>query len=286
MAVTLVLALLTFLMVTIACFKIVCDAWLGATPDVGRSLRFGLRRAWPAFLLTMVWTVCVFGARAADHSRDLAVRRWSLVDAGAAVRARRPDPGAPALVRAGQGPMVGDVPDRAGGLVLVRPVRHGRVAGPAAFAEIFAPENALANGIASVIGTTIAGVILYPYYSALLTIMYFDQRVRKEGFDLQLLAEGVGVEHDPDAPLPAPYVGGPSHAGSAPPRRTGRRRRLRRVAAARAEPWSSPGGWSAPAPAEDALRRAPTEDEGVSLKKKGNRADWLPPEAPRGPGGL
>ena len=65
----------------------------------------------------------------------------------------------------------------------------------------------MANGIASVIGTTIAGVILYPYSSALLTILYFDQRVRKEGFDLQLLAEGVGVEHDPDAPLPAPYVG-------------------------------------------------------------------------------
>ena len=91
---------------------------------------------------------------------------------------------------------------------------------PQAFAEIFAPENALANGIASVIGTTIAGVILYPYSSALLTIMYFDQRVRKEGFDLQLLAQGVGVEHDPDAPLPAPYVGGappaPPYVGGSP----------------------------------------------------------------------
>jgi hypothetical protein len=130
-----------------------------------------------------------------------------------------------------------------------------------------------------VIGTTIAGVILYPYSSALLTIMYFDQRVRKEGFDLQLLAQGVGVEHDPDAPLPAPYVGGPSappYVGGPPPPPT--------WSPPPERPWSSPGGWSAPAP--DAPSPPPTEDEGVSLKKKGDRADWLPPEAPRGPGGL
>ena len=121
----------------------------------------------------------------------------------------------------------------------------------------------------------------------MLTILYFDQRVRKEGFDLQLLAEGLGVERDPDAPLPAPFEPGPVYTpeqraaapywppppGWVPP-----------PPEPPAEPWSSPAGWSAPAPAEDRRRRA--ADERVSLeKRKDERADWLPPEAPRGPGG-
>jgi hypothetical protein len=38
--------------------------------------------------------------------------------------------------------------------------------------------------------------------------VYFDLRVRKEGLDLQLIAEGTGVERDPDAPLPAPFAAG------------------------------------------------------------------------------
>jgi hypothetical protein len=41
-----------------------------------------------------------------------------------------------------------------------------------------------------------------------ITLLYFDMRVRKEGFDLQLLADGLGTTRDPDAPLPAPVVSG------------------------------------------------------------------------------
>ena len=283
MAVTLVLGLLTFLMVTIACFKIVCDAWLGATPDVGRSLRFGLRRAWPAFLLTLVWTICVAGATLLIIPGIWLCVVWAL--------------SLPALLFEGAGPI--QALRRSFALVkgrwwatfllvlvgFVLVTLFGTIVSllPQAFAEIFAPENALANGIASVIGTTIAGVILYPYSSALLTIMYFDQRVRKEGFDLQLLAQGVGVEHDPDAPLPAPYVGGPSPA---PPYVGGPPAPPPTWSPPPEQPWSSPGGWSAPEPADDAPAPRRTEDEGVSLEKKGKRADWLPPEAPRGPGGL
>ena len=160
---------------------------------------------------------------------------------------------------------------------------------PSVVAELFAPENALANAIATVVGTTLSGVIIYPYYAAVLTILYFDQRVRKEGFDLQLLAEGLGVERDPNAPLPAPFEAGPMYTpeqraaapywppppGWTPP------------PPPEPEPeWSSAGGWSAPAPEPPAPAPAPDESEGVSLEKNDpKRADWLPPEAPRGPGG-
>ena len=65
-------------------------------------------------------------------------------------------------------------------------------------AALAAGESALANGLAR----SSAGVgcaITYPYVTAIVTILYFDQRVRKEGLDLQLMAEGLGVERDPDS---------------------------------------------------------------------------------------
>ena len=49
-------------------------------------------------------------------------------------------------------------------------------------------------------------VLTTPYSAAVVTLLYFDLRVRKEGLDLQLIAEGAGVVRDPDAPLPAPLV--------------------------------------------------------------------------------
>ena len=62
---------------------------------------------------------------------------------------------------------------------------------------------------------------------AVLTILYFDQRVRKEGFDLQLTVQGLGVEPDPSHSAPAPFVEPErfTRPSSAPRRRTGRPRR-------------------------------------------------------------
>jgi hypothetical protein len=56
-----------------------------------------------------------------------------------------------------------------------------------------------------------SSVITTPFMAAVLVLIYFDLRVRKEGFDLELLAQGVGI---PGADLPA------------------------------RAPWSPPGSWS------------------------------------------
>jgi len=45
LVVTMLLLGVTFLVAFTACFKAVSDAWLGASPEVGRSLRFGLKRS-------------------------------------------------------------------------------------------------------------------------------------------------------------------------------------------------------------------------------------------------
>ena len=47
--------------------------------------------------------------------------------------------------------------------------------------------------LTTVIGLLI-GAITYPLWAAVVTVIYYDLRVRNEGFDLQLLARGVGAD--------------------------------------------------------------------------------------------
>jgi hypothetical protein len=46
--------------------------------------------------------------------------------------------------------------------------------------------------------TTLIGLLIafitYPLIAAIVTVMYYDLRVRNEGFDLHLLARGVGAD--------------------------------------------------------------------------------------------
>ena len=51
----------------------------------------------------------------------------------------------------------------------------------------------------SMIVNVVASVVTTPFMAAVLVLIYFDLRVRKEGFDLQLLAQGVGHPGSPGA---------------------------------------------------------------------------------------
>ena len=51
----------------------------------------------------------------------------------------------------------------------------------------------------SMIFNIVASVVTTPFMAAVLVLIYFDLRVRKEGFDLQLLAQGVGQPVSPGA---------------------------------------------------------------------------------------
>ena len=52
--------------------------------------------------------------------------------------------------------------------------------------------------IASLIGNVI-GALLYPFLSIALMVLYFDQRIRKEGYDLDVMSSGL-----PSDPVPVP----------------------------------------------------------------------------------
>jgi len=54
--------------------------------------------------------------------------------------------------------------------------------------------NEVARALADAIGQTLSSALTTPLSAAVLTVLYFDLRVRKEGFDLELLARRLGVE--------------------------------------------------------------------------------------------
>jgi hypothetical protein len=62
--------------------------------------------------------------------------------------------------------------------------------------------------IANTIAGTVSKMVSVPFTAAFVTVLYFDLRVRKEGFDLQLLAQRIGVDPAgatlPFAPPPLP----------------------------------------------------------------------------------
>jgi hypothetical protein len=88
--------------------------------------------------------------------------------------------------------------------------------------------TSILSGLAQLVGSALT----LPFTAAVTAVIYFDLRVRKEGYDLELLARGVGVDPPPADPADAP----PAPAGPvAPPGGWG-------------APVPPAGGWGAPAP--------------------------------------
>src|SRR5215211_2579183 len=118
-----------------------------------------------------------------------------------------------------------------------------------------ATDNEPVAAVLYTIVNTLSSLITLPLFAAVLTVLYFDLRVRKEGFDLQLLARGVGREAEPGDTSPqavraASGLGEPASGGFAPP----------------AAP-AQGGGWAPP--------QAPDRPEGAA-------APWQASDRPEG----
>ena len=88
----------------------------------------------------------------------------------------------------------------------------------------------LFSALAGVVGLAVAT----PFQAALLTVLYFDLRVRREGFDLELLAREIGGS--------APTAGSEPPAPAAPPPAAGREE----IDRTGAPYWPPPPGWKPP----------------------------------------
>ena len=222
MAGILVVGLLGFVatqVATAASFKIVSGTYLDAAPGWQESLRFALSKlrslVWLAILTGVLvvlgflacivpgvylygaWVVAVpvllledrRGRRALGRSRELVSGRWW--------------------------PTVGALLAATILAAIVQALISGLL-----LAVIFSGQNEFVQAIAQALGNTAGSVVTTPFIAAAVTVIYFDLRVRKEGFDLELLARRVGVDPPPVVPAdvrPPPSAAPPGQPPSWPP---------------------------------------------------------------------
>jgi hypothetical protein len=196
-----VASLLVGALVTAACVKAVSDAYLGQAPAIGESLRFALRRlvrvvgleivlnlglvlAFIALIIPGIW---LYAAWSVAVPCLLIERRGIFRALG---RSRR-------LVKGRWWPTAG--------VVLVTTIMVSLVAGAlaaalAAIAGVSHQSSALLAVATTVLAGAVGGIITQPFRAAAITVLYYDLRVRREGYDLHVLADQLGL---PAASLPA-----------------------------------------------------------------------------------
>lgn len=199
------------LLATAACFKAVSDVYLGQTPTRKTSVQFALQRLGPLMWLTILiyllatiaavpfilpgiwlwvsWVVATpvllledaRGFRALGRSFKLVRGRWWPTFAAYAVA------------------------------LLIGSVVQGFFGGIVAAMLFFQPDNELLNLVVSGVVGIVGTLLVVPFTAAVVTAIYIDLRVRKEGFDLQLMAERIGVTLPEEMqPLPLLTTPGPT----------------------------------------------------------------------------
>jgi hypothetical protein len=253
-----VITLVATTLASAACFKAVADGYLGHTPEWRASLRFALKRIgsvlWIVFLGALAWLVMPLVVVAAGAALAAAVGQsdaallvvvpgvlagvgvavWLYISFSVAVptlltedlRGRKALRRSFRLVRSRWWPTFG--------ILVLGAILAGIASNVITFALTALTftelgRETLARLIINALGGTLASVLTTPFQAAFVAVLYFDLRVRKEGFDLLLLADRMGVAPSGDRSSLAPPP--PAASGSQPPF------------------WPPPPGWT-PSPEE------------------------------------
>lgn len=200
--VTTVIGGIAVLVATAACVKAVADAYLQERPEAGSSLRFAggrtLALLWvsilqfivliPAFLALIVpgiWLAISFAVA-------FPVLMIESERGGAALRRSF------RLVRGRWWPTFGVILI-AYLLAAVVQFAIGAIVGVLNFTAL---EDSLFGTVAATTtGNILAYVLATPFQAAIVVLVYFDLRVRKEGLDIELLAQRIGVQAPQQGPL-------------------------------------------------------------------------------------
>jgi hypothetical protein len=233
----LALSFLSYLLGTVACYRAIADTYLGRPTSARASLQFAAGRLGPTLWLTIVLVVgLAVGFVALILPGIWLAIAWSVAYPVMLVEGTG---GIGALKRSFQltsGRWWATFGRIAVAYILIM------VLSTVAAIVFVAPSAAIVDDtsfgalVLEHTGDFIVSLLTTPFLAALTTLVYFDLRVRKEGFDLALLAERMGGA--PAAgPVPAPASAAPAPA-PAP---------------------SAPGSWAPPvAPVP---QRPPSEDE-------------------------
>jgi hypothetical protein len=230
--VVLVLQVVMFVLGTGACFRALTEAWLGREPEWRESLRFALRRS-PVLVLA---SIVYFLAMVVGFVLLIVPGMWVSVAFALCF---------PAILVERLGPV--SSLRRSARLVrgrwwatfgvlllgfLLATVLSGIAQALVAIPLIVAVDDGsvLALAISSLAGA-VGFLIATPFQAAIVALAYFDLRVRKEGLDLELVAERLGTSGPPTSP---------ASTSSSPPSepRPG----------ADVPGWQPPAGWQTPTP--------------------------------------
>jgi hypothetical protein len=214
-----------------ACFKAVADAYLGEQPTWRSSLRFAFARVHSILWITFLGGLCtVIGF---VFCIIPGIYLWIAFAVAVPVLLTEGVKGTSALGRSRalvRGRWWGTF-----GVVLLGTILAGIVSaaigGLAGLAAGTTDANTVAGFLVNSVSGTLGSMISTPFTAAFVTVLYFDLRVRKEAFDLQLLAERIGLTAPPEGgyrPAPGPAPAPRPTGGAAPPY------------------WPPPPGWTPP----------------------------------------
>lgn len=201
--------LLSFIGATIAtgaCFKAIADGYLGERAEWRPALGYAARRLhsilWVTFLGTLLAVVglFLFIVPGVYLYAAFAVAVPVLLTEG--VKGRKALGRSRRLVKGRWWGTFGVV---VLGAILVGIVEAALVGLAAIFTTIDTADPTLSSFLVNTGATVLASLVATPFAAAFVVVLYFDLRVRKEAFDLQLLAQQIGVDPgsaaQPAAPL-------------------------------------------------------------------------------------
>jgi hypothetical protein len=226
-----ILGLLANTVATGASFKAVADAYLGEQPTWRSSLRFAFVRLHSILWITLLggiatvigFVFCIIPG----------VYLWIAFAVAVPVLLTEGVKGTSALGRSRA--LVRDRWWGTFGVVLLGTILAGIVSGAIGALGGFTAGSTDAGSVTGFLVNSVSGtlgsMIATPFTAAFVSVLYFDLRVRKEAFDLQLLAERIGLTAPPEGgyrPAPGAAPAPPPAGDAAPPY------------------WPPPPGWTPP----------------------------------------
>jgi hypothetical protein len=213
-----------------ACFRVISSAYLGEEATAGPSLRYGLSRVLALVVAYIALSICLGISIFLLFIPFVFLSvKWSVTFAAIVSERAGPFRGMGRSWELTRGHWW-----RTFGTLLVLALISFVlyllvIAGLGGLIAANEDMSQLTYAVLSTALTVILLAILYPLIASIVTVIYYDLRVRNEGFDLQLLAQGVGADASrfesaperpgppastpPPTPSPAPDTGG----GFAPP---------------------------------------------------------------------
>jgi hypothetical protein len=213
-----VLSLLASLLAWAACFKAVADGYLGREASVAGSLRFGLPKIPRLFGLGVVCGLLiavgllglVVGALFVAAFLILAVPALLFERIGVFAAIGRSFE----LVKGRYWPIVLMLLVIIVALIVIAVVLGGLLGGIVAASG---GESEAGGAFVAFIVNVASTAVTTPIFAAIVSVLYVDQRVRREGFDPQQLAGGVGAPGASPAPGPAVQPAPSAPSGWQPP---------------------------------------------------------------------